>query len=173
VSVPDDERLAAGKAASDAGRWAEACRLLRPLADAGHPEAQGVVGSLMSAGLHRLDSIEQLYAGTGPGIETATADQAEGGRFLEAASDAGIGPASFNLAGMVVMGYGGGTWDERKQRAADLYAKAHAQGFTAFGWLTVGEGPGQPYLRVMEGYAVADGIPMPGERESDTSSDTA
>ena len=44
-----------------------------------------------------------------------------------------------------------------------LYARAYAQGFSAFGWLMQGDGPGQPYLNLMEGYAAAEGIPPPGD----------
>ena len=82
---------------------------------------------------------------------------------MEAASSAGVGPASFNLAGLYVAGYGGGTWEERTAKAAGLYALAHAQSFTAFGWLMHGEAPGQPYLGLLEGYSAAGGVPLPGE----------
>jgi hypothetical protein len=155
--APEDHR-AAGLAASEAGRLAEAYRLLLPLAEAGDAEAQGIVGSLMRCGLHRYESLEQLNAGTGPAIDSATAsaDRDAGARFLEAASAAGIGPASFNLAGLYVTGYGGGSWEDRKARAAELYALAYAQGFTAFGWLMHGDGPGQPYLDVMERHSAGD-----------------
>jgi hypothetical protein len=157
AEAPEDAK-AAGLAASEAGRLAEAYRLLLPLAEAGDAEAQGHVGSLMQCSLHRFESFDQLNAGGGPVIDeaTAAADREQGGRYLEAASAAGIGPASFNLAGMVVMGHGGGSWEERKARAAELYALAYAQGFTAFGWLMHGDGPGQPYLDVMERHAAGE-----------------
>jgi hypothetical protein len=160
-----DEPLARGRAASEANRFAEACAILLPLAEAGHPEAQGIVGSLMQYSIHRFESLEQLNAGTGPTLDetTALADREAGARFLAAASAAGIGPASFNLAGLYVAGYGGGTWEERKAKAAELYALAYAQGFTAFGWLMQGEGPGQPYLGILERYSAASGVPLPGE----------
>jgi hypothetical protein len=163
MDTPPDAR-AAGLAANEAGRFAEAYRLLLPLAEAGDAEAQAHVGSLVAHSLHRFESLEQLNAGTGPALDEATAfaDRAAGARFLTAASAAGIGPASFNLAGLYVAGYGG-TWEERKARAAELYALAHAQGFTAFGWLMNGDGAGQPYLGILEGYAVAKGCPPPGE----------
>lgn len=155
--APENYR-AAGLAASEAGRLAEAYRLLLPLAEAGDAEVQGIVGSLMQYSLHRYESLEQLNAGSGPVIDeaTATADRAKGARFLETASAAGVGPASFNLAGLYVAGYGGGSWENRKARAAELYALAYAQGFTAFGWLMQGEGPGQPYLDVMERHMAGD-----------------
>jgi len=153
-----DNHRAAGLAASEAGRLAEAYRLLLPLAEAGDAEAQGVVGSLMQCSLHRYESFDQLNAGTGPVIDEATAlaDRDAGARFLEAASAAGIGPASFNLAGLYVGGYSGGSWEYRKARAAELYSLAYAQGFTAFGWLMQDEGAGQPYLDFIEQYAAGE-----------------
>jgi hypothetical protein len=39
------------------------------------------------------------------------------------------------------------------RRAAAL---AYDQGFTAFGWLMQGDGPGQPYLEVMERHLAGD-----------------
>jgi hypothetical protein len=159
----EDPRVVA-LAASEANRFAEAYRLWLPLADTGDAEAQGHVGSLMQCSLHRYESLEQLNAGTGPAIDAATAaaDQEEAGRYLEAASAAGIGPASFNLAGLYVGGYGGGTWEQRKAKAAELYALAYAQGFTAFGCLMHGGGPGQPYLDLMERHLInGDQSPPP------------
>lgn len=152
--TPEDRRVA-GLAASEAGRLAEAYRLLLPLAEAGDAEAQGILGSFVYYGFHRYESYEQLDAGTGPVIDdaTASADREAGARFLEAASAAGIGPASLNLAGLYAAGYGGGSWEDRKARAAELYALAYSQGFTAFGWLMNGDGPEQPYLDLMERHA--------------------
>src|SRR5436305_2322986 len=68
--APEDRRAAA-LAANEAGRFAEAWRLWLPLADAGDPEAQGHVGSLMAYSLHRFESVEQLNAGTGPKLDEA------------------------------------------------------------------------------------------------------
>jgi hypothetical protein len=68
---------------------------------------------------------------------TGAAEREQGGLFLDAASAAGVGPVPFNLAGTVVMGYGGGSCEERKERAAEL----HSQEFTAFEWHMHGEGP--------------------------------
>ena len=157
-----EHRRAAATAANDAGRLAEAYRLWLPLAEAG--DAEAAVGSLMAYSLYRYESFEQLNAGTGPTIDEATTlgDLEQGGRYLADASAAGIGPASFNLAGLYLTGYGGGTWEERKARAAELYALAYAQGFTAFGWLMKGGGPGQTYLDVMERHLIAgDESPPP------------
>lgn len=159
-----EDRRGAALAASEACQFAEAYRLWLPLAEFGDAEAQGHVGSLMQCCLHRYENLDQLHAGNGPAIDeaTAAADREEGGRYLEAASAAGIGAASFNLAGLVVTGYGGGSWEERKARAAELYSLAHAQGFTAFGWLMNGAGPGQPYLDVIERHQVeGDKSPPP------------
>ena len=162
--APEDLRAAA-LAAIDANRLAEAFRLWLPLAEAGDAEAQGIVGSLMHCSLHRYESFEPLNAGTGPVVDeaTASADRERAARLLEASSAAGIGPASFNLAGLYVGGYGGGSWESRKARAAELYALAYEQGFTAFGHLMRGDGPGQPYLDILEGYSAASGVPLPGE----------
>lgn len=163
-----DGTFARGQAASDANRFAEAYALLLPLAEAGHPEAQAIVGSLMQSSFHRFENLEQLRAGIGPTVDAAmiAADQNQAAIFLAAASAAGIGPASFNLAGLYVAGYGGGSWEERKARAAELYARAYAQGFTAFGWLMHDEGPGQPYLRILDKYSEASGVPLPGDGNS-------
>jgi hypothetical protein len=70
-----------------------------------------------------------------------------------------------SLATLFVMGYGGESWEKRRARAAELYALAHAQGFTAFGGLTQGEGPGEPYLSMLERYASSAGCPLPGESD--------
>ena len=73
-----DDILDRGRAASDANRFAEAyAGLLLPLADAGNPEAQAIVGSMMQCGLQWFDSLEQLHGGTGPVVDEATA---RGGR---------------------------------------------------------------------------------------------
>ena len=161
---PEDRRAAA-LAAVDANRLADAYRLWLPLAEAGDPEAQGHVGSLMAFSLHRFESYDQLNSGTGPTLDEATslADRDAGAAFLTAASEAGVGPASFNLAGLYVAGYGGGSWEDRKARAAELYALADAQGFTCFGNLMNGSGPGQPYLDTIEPYFAASGESQPGE----------
>lgn len=161
MTADDQDRLDRGKAADAAGRPAEAYALLLPLAEAGHAEAQGFVGSMMMVGLHRFDTVEQGAAATTYDEQLAQADREQAARFLRAASDQGVGPASFNLASLYVMGYGAGTWEERKAEAAALYAKAHAQGFTAFGWLMNGEGPGQPYLDLMERHAAGEDVPCP------------
>lgn len=163
--APEDRRAAA-LAANEANRFAEAYRLWLPLAEAGDPEAQGHVGSLMAYSIHRFESLDQLNAGTSSELDEATAfaDRDTGAAFLAAASAAGVGGASFNLAGLYVAGYGGGSWEDRKTRAAELYALAYTQGFTCFGHLMGGSGPGQPYLDILEGYSAASGVPLPGEQ---------
>jgi TPR repeat protein len=161
MTTEDQDRLDGGKAASEAGRMAETYALLLPLAEAGHAEAQGIVGSLLMLSFHRYDTIEQATAGPAVDVHTAQADREQAARLLKAASDKGYGPASFNLASMYVDGFGGGTWDERKALAAELYALAQAQGFTAFGWLMNGAGPGQPYLDLMERHAAGEVVPCP------------
>ena len=155
--VPVDRRAAA-LAAYDANRFAEAYRQWLPLAEAGDPEAQSHVGALMAHGIYRFESREQLDAKVGPSLDEATvlADRDAGAAFLMAASAAGDGPASFNLAGLYVTGYGGGSWEDRKARAAELYALADEQGFAAFGWLMNGDGPGQPYLDAIERHTAGE-----------------
>ena len=159
-----DHRSAA-RAASEADRLSEAYRLWLPFAEAGDVDAQSIVGSLMLYSFHRYESFEQLNSGTGPILDeaTTTADRNQGARFLQAASAAGHGVASFNLAALYVGGYGGGSWEVRKARAAELYTLAYAQGFTSFGSETQSGGPGQPYLDMMEQYTIDSGLPLPGE----------
>ncbi len=163
----DQDRLARGRAASEAGRVSEAYALLLPLAEVGNAEAQGIVGSLMMLSLHRFETIEQVAAATELDEQVVRSDREQAARFLRAASEQGIGPASFNLASLLVMGHGTGTWDQRKAEAAARYAKAHAQGFTAFGWLMNGDGPGRPYLDLMERYAPGQECPWPGEPDGE------
>jgi hypothetical protein len=90
MDLTRDEARSAGLAANMAGRFDEAYRLLLPLAEAGDAEIQGIVGGLVIPGLHRTEGWD--------GIDEATAraDLEQAGHFLRAASDAGIGPASFN-----------------------------------------------------------------------------
>ncbi len=154
-----DAAFAAGLAVFEAGRVAESYRLLRPLADAGHADAQAHVGSLMAHGIHHLEDWAQSDDGTQAQVGDAAADREAGERFLEAASAAGVGAASFNLAALALAGRGGGPWEERKARAAALYALAYDQGFTHFGWLMNGDGPGQPYLDAIDRYASNDWLP--------------
>lgn len=158
MAVGPKNAMAAALAERDAGRLAEAYRMLLPLAEAGDAEAQAHVGSLMAYSLHRFENFEPHNADDLAAIDepTVIADREAGAAFLAAASAAGIGAASFNLASLYVAGYGGGERDDRKARAAELYALAHAQGFTAFGWLTQGDEPGQPYLDIMERHAAGE-----------------
>src|SRR5262245_33314676 len=146
-------------------RCADVYRLLLAFAEEGHAEAQGVIGSFVSLVMHRFNSLDEFQASAASiTLEQAAADREEGGKWLTAASDAGVGPASFNLAGLYFSGYGGGSWEERRAKAAELYAKAYRQGFTAFAHITGGgsDTPGEPYLSLMEGYARTRDIPMPG-----------
>ncbi len=164
--APEDlERLERGRAASEACRTAEAYALLLPLAEAGNVEAQGIVGGLMMLSLHRFETVEQCAAAPALDKQTVQNDREQAARFLRSASDQGVGPASFNLASLLVMGGGTETWEERKAEAAALYAKAYAQGFTAFGWLMNESGPGQPYLDLMEQHEAGQDCPCPWASE--------
>jgi TPR repeat protein len=159
-----EDRRKAALAAWDANQLAEAYRLWLPIADAGDAEAQGHIGSLMLYSLHRYESFEQLNSGNAPVIDEVTraADQEQAVVYLEAASAAGIGSASFNLAGHYAVGCESGTWEERKTRAAELYALAHAQDFTAFSYMMNNTAPGQPYLDAIEKQMTTDeSLPHP------------
>src|SRR5438045_4141199 len=102
MCLTDDDRLQQSRAASDANRPAEEYRLLLPLAEAGHPEAMATVGSLLCVGAHRHESWSSIEAAPAGDPAVIAADQALAARYLQAASDAGVGAASFNLAGLVV-----------------------------------------------------------------------
>jgi TPR repeat protein len=165
---PEKTRLAA-RASYEVGKLAECCQLWLPLAEAGDPEAQSFVGALMIHSLHRYESYETLNSGDGTpiGEPIRAEDREQGIRYLEAASAAGVGEASFNLASTIVVGHDGGTWDERQQRAVDLYALAYAQGFTAFSSLMCDMGDGSPYMNALE----ANGIrttPPPSQSTNTT-----
>lgn len=159
MDMSDDERLERALLDENSYRPAEQYRLLLPLAEAGHPEAMAFVGALLSIHAHRHETYESLQAGPAQSPEVYAADRAEAFRYLQAASDAGNGPASFNLAGMYVSRDELGTWEERKAKAAALYALAHAQGFTAFGHVMNHDAPGQPYLDAIEPYIAPDQPP--------------
>lgn len=113
--APEAQRAAA-LAASEGGRLAEEYRFWLPLAEAGDPQAQGAVGVLLAYGMHRVESHEQWAANPAVDEAAALADRDAGARYLAAASAAGFGPASFNLAGLYVAGYGGGACEDRKAR---------------------------------------------------------
>ena len=159
---PEDlDRLERGRTASEACRTAEAYALLLPFAEAGNAEAQSIVGGLLMVSLHRFESVEQWGAAPALDKQTVQSDREQAARFLRSASDQGIGPASFNLASLLVLGGSTETWEERKAEAAALYAKAYAQGFTAFGWLMNESGPGQPYLDLMGRHEAGQDCPCP------------
>ena len=158
-------KLARGQAKYDEGHYAEAYAILLPLAKRGSSVAQGVVGSMLFSGMHREQKEQASDGMLEPDDATIRADQELAAQMLLAASNAGIGPASFNLAQMYVMGFGGGDWRERKLRAAALFRLAKDQGFTAFAWLTLGEGEGEPYFGILEEHAKEVGCKPPGEQE--------
>ncbi|AWM38291.1 hypothetical protein [Gemmata obscuriglobus] len=132
-----------------------------PLAEAGNAEAQNIVGSLMMDCRHRFDTIEQWSLAPSLDAQVVQSDRDHAAQLLRAASEQGFGPASFNLASLLVMGHGNGTREERLAEAAGLYAKAYDQGFTAFGWLMSRDGPGQAFLDVMERYGAGSYCPCP------------
>lgn len=159
--------LAAALRARDAGRSAEAATLLRPLAEAGHMEAQVHLALLMLHGFHRFATTEEQNSWfmSASDAEQATfaqnirEDQRQAILWLENASERGLGPATHNLAMAYVAGMGDMPWDARRVKVKELLAKARAQGFTFFGSPDGDEG----YLQLLEGYAAQNNISMPGE----------
>ena len=141
--------------AFEAGRFAETDVILRPLADAGNAKAQACVGSLLMVGLHRFADIaayDQWCSSVSPDQVADYAKPSEkdvrvAATLLRAASDAGEGGASHNLAMLYVNGYGGEDWKVRKRKALALLAKARFQGFHCF---NDGEPPGTEYLTFLE-----------------------
>lgn len=153
-----DDLLLQGRAALDAGRFAEGYQYLLPLAEAGLPEAQAQVGMLMAPGLHCCETAEQAADLAPSSWTTIQSDRERAADFLRAASDRGIGAATFDFATMILTGGEESDWADRKAQASDLFVKAQNQGFTAFAWLTNGEEPGQPYCRILEQAAGRDSV---------------
>src|SRR5262245_6797291 len=121
MTIPPE--LIAALSARDAGRFAEAASLLRPLAEAGHVEAQAHLGSLMMLGLHRFATEAEATAWdlTATAAERAARERDGKGdveqamRWPQNASDHGIGPASHNLASAYLAG--GGDLRPKQRRA--------------------------------------------------------
>jgi hypothetical protein len=67
--------------------------------------------------------------------------------MLQAASDGGDAGATSHLGMMYVTGIGEVGWEDRKQRALELFAKARSQGFPYFG---DDKCAGLGYLELME-----------------------
>jgi hypothetical protein len=51
---------------------------------------------------------------------------------------------------MYVIGYGAQTWEERKLRASELFARAQDQGFRCLAGLFGGKSAGERYLQLLE-----------------------
>jgi TPR repeat protein len=159
--------LVAALAARDAGAFGEAVRLLRPLAEAGHVEAQAHIASLMLHGCHRFVSVEEMNSWHCSATDAELAafarelelDAKQALQWLQNASDHGIGPASHNLAMAYLGGSGDLPLEQRRAKVKELLTKAHAQGFTFFG----GETQNEAYLQTLEGYAADRGIGIPWE----------
>jgi TPR repeat protein len=148
-------------AAQDSGQFAEAARLLRPLAEAGDGEAQALLGALMMHGSHRFATAAEMQAWYATATEEEQAafardlqpDLEEAFRWLQSASDQGIGPATHNLAMAYLGGYCNIPWDEQRVKAKELLAKAHRQGFGFFG----GEEGQEAYLEFLSEHAAGAG----------------
>ena len=113
-----------GNAAYDRGEFAEALRLLRPLADEGNPHAQGIVGIMYAAGngvpqdyaesakwfrlaADRGEAQAQFLLGgqfdTGRGVPQ---DYGEAVKWYRLAAEQGVGSAQLNLGVMYAKGHG-------------------------------------------------------------------
>lgn len=162
--------LAAALAARDSGRLAEAARLLRPLAEGGHVEAQAHLACLMMHGHHRFATVDEMNGWYGEATEAdlATfsrdlkADVEQAMQWLQNASDHGIGPASHNLATAYLSGAGELPPETRRAKVKELLAKAREQGFAFFG----GPEADEAYLGTLEGYAAGQGIGMPWDKQA-------
>lgn len=148
MTANNESVLACGLDAVHAEQFAEAYALLLPLAEAGNIKAQDAVGFLLKNSVYRFDSMEQFQSPSGGRALDAAAilfDRKRAFPFLSAASAAGIGSASFNLASLYIEGFDDMPWADRFARAKELCVLALSQGFTAFPWLA-----GEPYLGQMK-----------------------
>ena len=95
----------------EAGEYDRALPLLLPVAQAGHPEAQCMIGNIYQLGLGSV----------APDFQAAIA-------WYSRAAALGYGVASNNLAGMYLSGVG---VPVDRDRAWQLYEQARSQGFLA------------------------------------------
>jgi uncharacterized protein len=107
IAGPRGDAVAAADAAFQKGDYARALKLARPLANAGNPRAQAIVGFA-------------YYRGRG-----VTHDDAEGAKWLRSAADQGDAPARFTLG--VMYGEGRGVPQDFAE-AAHWYRLAAEQG---------------------------------------------
>ena len=159
MDVTPDEARSAGIAANMAGRFDEAYRLLLPLAEAGDAEIQGIVGGLVIAGFHRRKAGKaSTRLRLGPNWSKPVISSGPHPTRASARRRSTWRPCS---------SWGTATGRGRSVGHArpNCTALAHAQGFTAFGYLMQGEGRGEPYLSMLEKYASSAGCPLPGESE--------
>src|SRR5262249_44412944 len=166
MTIPPE--LIAALSARDAGRFAAAASLLRPLAESGHVEAQAHLGSVMMLGLHRFATqaeatawdLTARAAERGARQRDSKGDVEQARRWLQNASDHGIGPASHNLASAYLAGGGDLPPAERLAKVKELLDKARDQGFAFF----AGEPGDERYLQTLAEYAASNGIGMPWEK---------
>jgi TPR repeat protein len=93
------------------GDYRSAIAILLPIAEAGDPEAQCVIGNLYQLGLGVAIDIE------------------EAAKWYRKSSEQGYGVASNNLAGIILSGYYGGDRALNQVQAEALFQKAIAQNF--------------------------------------------
>ncbi len=163
MANPEHTDRGLGLETLQAGRNAEAYALLRPFAEAGDAEVQAHLGGMMVFGWFLIASTEEQ----GSYARELGADVDQALRWLQNASDQGIGPASHNLAMAYVMGCGGTSPERRLAKAKELLARASEQGFAFFG----GEEGADGYLQTLEGYAKGQGISVPWEDRRDAEPD--
>ena len=145
MTVGDESDLARGMDAFRAYRFADAYALLLPFAEAGNSQASESVGLLLFSGAYRFSNMEQFHQSErgGQALDSAAilSDYKRAAQFLSAASDAGLGSASFHLASVYLAGFDDTRWPDRLVRARELCELAISRGFTDFPWRT-----GQAYL---------------------------
>lgn len=170
VASEEDPSRQQGLQALEQGRYADAFALLRHFAQAGDVEVQAHLGGIMSSGLHLFPDSTAYNAwltAASEGQHAAFArnpkpDVDQAMRWLQNASDHGIGPASHNLAMAYLSGGGTLAPEDRRAKVKELLVKARRQGFAFFG-----PEPGEEaYLQTLEGYAASQGVGMPWESRS-------
>jgi uncharacterized protein len=120
-----------GMRARQRGEFAAALELLRPVAEAGDPEAQNVIGDMLIAGK--------------PGVTGVTGDDVEAAAWFRKAAVQGFAPGQINLGLMLEQGKG---VDRDEAEASRWYRRAALEGFAA----------GQHHLARL--YQAGKGVPL-------------
>ncbi|APW58681.1 hypothetical protein BSF38_00081 [Paludisphaera borealis] len=156
MTTPDNPELIRGLAALDAGRYADAYVILRPLANAGNLTAQARLGGIVSLGMHRFSDWDAYQAWPDSASPDQIADYLSryaqedrelAAAWLQSASDGGDAYASHCLAMLFVTGVSEEGWEVRRKKVLELVAKAQSQGFDCVDY---GDPPGEAYLQFLE-----------------------